>query len=353
MLPKFAALLAGLESMVPGMQARAPVLDEAAAFPERDMADLVDTGLLRATMPVTAGGLGLGVAPEMAAGTLAVLRCLGRGNLALGRLFEAHVNAVRLATRFGDAALLGRIGEGGPAGLWVTDPPGGGLTIADGVVHGAKQFCSGAGHVAHAVVTATDTSGQVRLVYLALGEGTVATRLPSSLAGMRAASTGQVAFHGAPATVFGEPGDYLREPDFSCGAWRTSAATLGGLDALVEQCRLQLRARGRAGDPHQQARFGQALMAAETARLWLAEAAHRAEAADAGADAVAYVGLARLAVEQACLDTIALVQRSLGVAAMQRGNPVERLCRDLATYLRQPAADMVLTEAAALHLEKP
>ncbi|MEJ0019977.1 MAG: hypothetical protein WDN25_26190 [Acetobacteraceae bacterium] len=41
------------------------------------------------------------------------------------------------------------------------------------------------------------------------------------------------------------------------------------------------------------------------------------------------------------------VQRSLGLAAFGTGNPVERICRDLATYLRQPAPDEVLTSAAA------
>ena len=164
---------------------------------------------------------------------------------------------------------------------------------------------------------------------------------------MRAATTGQVAFSGAAGTVFGGPGDYLREPDLSCGAWRTSAVTLGGLEALAEQVGQQLRARGRDGDPHQQARLGQVLIATETARLWMEAAAPQAEAATAGAAAIAYVGLARLAVERATLDVIELAQRSLGVAAVMRGNPVERISRDLAAYLRQPAADMVLTEAAA------
>jgi hypothetical protein len=35
------------------------------------------------------------------------------------------------------------------------------------------------------------------------------------------------------------------------------------------------------------------------------------------------------------------------------GNPVERICRDLGTYLRQPAPDEVLTEAAAYFARRP
>ena len=348
-------LLARLDALLPAMQDRAAALDEAASFPADDIAALGAAGVLFSPLPHRFGGLGIGTQPDTAVATLAVFRLLGRGNLALGRLVEAHVNAFRLVVRYGSETLVQAVAADAEAGhlcaLWVTDPPGSGLSAdANGAVSGHKQFCSGAGHVTRAVVTAED-AGTVRLAYVKLDRGVTVLPLPGGLAGMRAASTGQAEFDRTEATLFGEPGDYLREPDFSCGAWRTSAATLGGLEALTEQLRHQLQERGRGSDPHQQARYGQALMATETARLWMAEAAVRAEADGADpAAAIAYVGLARLAVERACLDVIELVQRSLGVAAMLRTNPVERLCRDLATYLRQPAADMVLTEAAATFL---
>jgi alkylation response protein AidB-like acyl-CoA dehydrogenase len=65
-----------------------------------------------------------------------------------------------------------------------------------------------------------------------------------------------------------------------------------------------------------------------------------------------YVNLARVAVESAALEIIRLVQRSLGLSAFLQTNPVERLMRDLAIYLRQPATDEALTEAAAWFLER-
>jgi alkylation response protein AidB-like acyl-CoA dehydrogenase len=302
--------------------------------------------------------LGWGTEPDGAVGALALLRLLGQGNLAVGRVFEAHVNAIRLIARYGAAQDVTMAAAAAAAGslfaLWVTDPPDAGLTLLPGgILRGRKQFCSGAGHVSHAVMTAQDLDGRVRLVVATLDRNVTVTKLAGGMQGMRAATTGQVHFASVDATPFGAPGDYLREPDFSTGAWRTSAVTLGGLDALLGEAARQLRARGRLDDPHQQARMGQALIAGETARLWMQSAAPRAEAADAApADAIAYVNFARLAVERACLDAIALVQRCLGVAAFIRPNPVERLCRDLATYLRQPAPDMVLTEAAA-HMMPP
>ena len=81
--------------------------------------------------------------------------------------------------------------------------------------------------------------------------------------------------------------------------------------------------------------------------MWTSEAARRAEhAVGSVADQVAYVNLARIAVESACFELMRHAQRGLGLAALVQPNPVERLLRDLATYLRQPAPDLVLTEAA-------
>ncbi len=346
-----AALLSRLEWLIPALQRRAAALDEAAAFPSEDIDALREAGVLRAAAPTALGGAGVGTEPAQAGAALEMFRLLGRGNLAVGRVLEAHVNALRLVARYGDPAVQRRAAEdavcGQLIGLWVTDPPEGGLVVSGGSLTGDKQFCSAAGHATRAVVTATDRLGDTRLVYADVTNGCRVAPLPGGLAGMRAATTGQVRCDGAQGQVFGHAGDYLREPELSCGAWRTSAVTLGGIEVLTEQIASQLVARGRQGDPHQQARMGQALIATETARLWLASAAPRAEAADAGADAVAYVGLARLAVERAALDVIQLAQRSLGVAAVMRGNAAERIARDLAAYLRQPAADCVLTEAAS------
>jgi alkylation response protein AidB-like acyl-CoA dehydrogenase len=251
--------------------------------------------------------------------------------------------------RFGARADAGQL-----FALWVTDPPTGGLRMRrDGGrvrLDGGKQFCSGAGHVTGALVTAEDTDGSTRMLVVPLGIGEVITPLPSPLQGMRAAVTGAVDFTGcwvSSDAVLGGPGDYLREPDFSGGAWRGSAVALGGLVGVLEHGIAQLQASGRWENPHTQARIGQAVIARETSRMWVASAVRVAE--DDAADAsyrVATVGLARIAVETACLDAMRLIQRSIGLSSFRQGTLVELICRDLATYLRQPAPDEVLTEAA-------
>ena len=68
---------------------------------------------------------------------------------------------------------------------------------------------------------------------------------------------------------------------------------------------------------------------------------------------VAYVNLARLAVEAAALELMQLAQRSVGLRAFMRPNPIERISRDLATYLRQPGPDRALTDASAWILAQP
>ena len=94
-------------------------------------------------------------------------------------------------------------------------------------------------------------------------------------------------------------------------------------------------------------RIGEALIALETARMWVHRAALLAESGtDDPGDVANGVNLARIAVETAGLDIIRLAQRGLGLAAFRLGSLAELLLRDLATYLRQPAPDITLTEAA-------
>ena len=326
------------------MQARAPALDTEEAFPGPDIAALTEAGLLEAsyTEPLPLH---------------AVLRLLGAGNLSVGRLFEAHVNAALLVARYGTSAVQAQhrrdVVSGHLFGLWVTDrgPP---VTRRDGILHGSKGPCSGAGHVTRALITVDGPDG-TRMALLDPGSCPI---LPLSkvLTGMRASMNGVIQLDGHPlesSALFGQPGDYLREPMLSTGAWRTSAVTLGGLDALLTATASQLRQKGHADALLQQDRFGRLLIAQETARLWTERAALYSEnAAIPVPDRVAYVNLARIAVETACLDAMQLVQRALGLAAFIKPNPVERILRDLSVYLRQPAPDAVLTEAGLHGLKR-
>ncbi|GCE78919.1 acyl-CoA dehydrogenase family protein [Komagataeibacter oboediens] len=341
------------------LEAEASAGDAQATFPTAGLQRLRQLGVLAAALPRVHGGLGLGTEPHGAAGLLHMLRLVGQGSMALGRVVEGHVNAIRLVCLYGTSAQVARIAQDvhddALYGLWVTDgatplrmeQAAGGLML-----HGGKAFASAARQATHALVTARAERDATRMLLVALDEGRTVQAGGAGLAGMRGAGTGQCDLTGMavlPAAMVGQPGDYLRQPEFSAGAWRGMAVALGGIERLSALLRSQLATRGRAAAPAQQARIGRALIAAETALLWTRRAARMAsgqDQVDAG-DIAATVNLGRLAVERAGLEVIELVERGLGLSAFVRGNVVERLVRDLATYLRQPAPDETLCEAAA------
>lgn len=334
--------------------------DADGAYPLDDVAALRGSGLLTAVLPREFGGDGL------AGGALCdVLRHIGSGSLPLGRLFEGHVNALGLVLRYGSREQVSLVAsearDGKLSGVWNTDDREGLRLLPDCRryrLEGRKILASGAGYIERPIVTASDSSGSRLIVMPRLPFGERADLSQWTAQGMRASATGSVDFSGLAVEaiqIVGGDGDYERQPTFSGGAWRFAAVHLGGMERLFDLLRAHLRSTGRGGNPHQAARLAEAAIAVETARLWVERAASVAEApSDAtGADRiVAYVNLVRLAVERAGLDLMQLVHRSVGLQAFVRPNPIERVSRDLATYLRQPGPDNALTSAAAWALDQ-
>ena len=341
--------------------ARAGDYDEDGAFPAADVAALHQSGLLTAVLPVKFGGA------ELSGLSLSeVLRSIGSGSLPLGRLFEGHVNALELVLRYGSDRRVKLVAEEAQAGklfgVWNTDDAAGLKLLhrhGRSWLEGRKILASGAGHIERPLVTATDENGRRMIVLPKVAAPDRADVSRWTAQGMRASATGAVDFTGVdiePTEIVGREGDYERQPWFSAGAWRFAAVHLGGMERLFDLLRRHLQETNRGQDPHQAARLGRSAMAVETARLWVCQAASIAEGSlgsRAPEQLVAYVNLARLAVEAAALDLMQLAQRSVGLQAFMRPNPIERISRDLATYLRQPGPDRALTDAAAWVLSQP
>jgi alkylation response protein AidB-like acyl-CoA dehydrogenase len=340
---------------------RAPGIDRHGAFPAEDIAHLRAAGLLAAPLPEAWGGAGL-CEPQRVDSLRAVLTAVGRGSLPLGRLYEGHVNALALILRYGGderGRLLADARDGHLFAVWNTEPDPGGLAVAGASLSGAKSFASGAGFVTRPLVTARLSDGERQMLVVPLAPADRADLASWRVQGMRASATGTLDFTDLPvseAMPVGRPSDYGRQPFFFAGAWRFLAVQLGGIEAIVGAHRAHLQATGRGGDPHQRARLGRAVQAAETAHLFVAEAA-RTAIREAGSPqaVIAYVSLARGAVERAGLDVIELAQRSVGLQGFMETHPLERLTRDLATYLRQPGPDGALDGVAdyAMGVERP
>ena len=335
-------------------------LDCDGAFPKAEIVALHRARLLTASLPVELGGV------QPSGVELAVLlRRVGSGSLPLGRLYEGHVNALALVVRYGDATQAERAaseaGDGQLFGVWNTDDPQGLKLLHDGRnrrLVGRKILCSGAGFIQRPLITATDESGRRLMVTPKLDGADRADLSRWTAQGMRASATGTVDFTGLSVEdrdIVGGDGDYERQPFFSGGAWRFLAVHQGGMETLFRLLRQHLNRTQRGGDPHQAARLGEAGICVESARLWVeraAEIAHGPSAASAPDRTVAYVNLARLAVERAGLALLELTHRSIGLQSFMRPNPIERFSRDLSTYLRQPAPDRALTNAAAWILDQ-
>ena len=341
--------------------ARASAYDEDGAYPAEDVAALHECGLATAVLPTNSGGIELsGLA------LCEVLQSIGSGSLPLGRLFEGHVNALELVLRYGERDQVDLVAEevraGKLFGVWNTDDSNDLRLIQRRGRYrlvGRKILASGAGHIERPLVTATDESGRRMMVLPKLRASDRADLSRWKAQGMRASATGTVDFTGVkvdPIEIIGRAGDYERQPWFSGGAWRFAAVQLGGMERLFDLLRRHLQETNRGRDAHQAARLGRSAMAIETARLWVAHAASMTEApvdSRTPEQLVAYVNLARLAVEAAALELMQLIQRSIGLQAFLRPNPIERISRDLVTYLRQPGPDRALTDAAAWILAQP
>lgn len=353
-------------ALAPRLFKQAAASDYEGGFPVEELEWLREDGLLLAPLPAAHGGAGL-AEPEQVLPLLHTLKHIGRGNLAVGRLYEGHVNALQLAQRLGTPRQLATWQADAHAGhlfgVWNTE-------AQDGVrleplpngrfrLNGSKTFASGAGHVARPLLTAALPGGGWQM--LILRADTLAPTLDASFwrpLGMRATASFKADFTGleiGPEDLLGRPGDYYCQPWFSGGAIRFAAVQLGGAEAVFDETRRFLQQLGRTDDPYQRQRLGEMALLIESGNHWLRAAADHAARPTAESDAeatVAYANLVRTAIEEICLRTLQLAERCVGARGLLRPLPLERLHRDLTHYLRQPAPDAAQADAGRFALER-
>ncbi|WP_206930664.1 acyl-CoA dehydrogenase family protein [Roseococcus thiosulfatophilus] len=285
---------------------------------------------------------------------------LGHADLSAGRLFEGHVNVLRLLDDHGDAAQRARAEGAGLLAIWGADDPASPVLLEAGRLSGRKLFCSGAASVGAALVTARTPEGPV-LVWVERPAATRFTDGPAwPVGGMRASESRACALDGLevrPGDVVGGLGDYLAQPAFSGGIWRILALQLGAMRRLDEALRAHLLAHDRAGHPAQRARLMENALDLETTRLWTLAAAEAVEAGQDTEAALARVGLAREVTTRAAEGVLARTRRGIGLpgSVMEGtpgGAPVERLARDLDSFLRQPGPDAALDRATDILLAR-
>ena len=310
------------------------------------------SGLAVAPFPQEFGGIGL-CQPAFHLELCAVLRVLGSADLSVARLFEGHLNAISLVHRYGSRRQMQRLARstanGGLSAVWGADDETGLRITGDcpPILQGRKILASGAGFVSDPIVTAKGADGQMMcLLHLSMDEAVDLSGWNSL--GMRSTATGAIELSGivlTPENFVGEAGDFIRQPYLSGGAWRFCAAQVGATERLVDLFRDHLLARGRGQDPYQLQRLAQNVACAKTARFWVEEAARRLSLEKVEpSNVVAFANLTRMITERCALDVMEIVQRGVGLSSFIRPHPIERISRDLATYLRQPVPDLAMCD---------
>ncbi|TDN37430.1 acyl-CoA dehydrogenase [Hymenobacter sp. UV11] len=397
-----ASVVVAAAQLAPRLLAQAAATDTIGGFPAQEMTWLREAGLLTAALSPSMGGAGLGE-PAAALALLQALYHIGRGNLAVGRLWEGHVNALLLVRCFGTAAQIARAAADARAGhvfgVWNTENPAEGvhlepLPAAPGHyrLRGAKTFASGSGHITRPVLTGMLVAPPAPAVRRDQGPSPLPVPAPTPLLtgwqlvllradeqppvldrsfwrplGMRATASFRADFTGleiGTEDLIGQPNDYYRAPWFGGGAARFAAVQLGGAAAVLDETRRFLRRLGRTDDPYQRQRLGEMLLLHEAGQRWLRGAAEHAALPPTPAEMppparlealAAYVNALRTTTEDICLQTLRLAERSVGARGLLQPEPFERLHRDLTHYLRQPAPDAAQADIGrfALASDKP
>jgi len=296
------------------------------------------------------------------AGEWAAVRAVAAADGAVGRLYEGHLNAVERVALLAPDPLrsdeLAAVARGRLLGVWGADPlpsegepawlepDGGGWAL-----RGVKVFCSGAGGLDRAVVTARHPlGGPPRLAYVALEDGVEVDRAWFRGAGMRASESHRVIFHGATVlALLGQPGELVREPWFSRDAMRTAAAWAGIADSAAADALAQLAARPEPDDL-QAAAAARIAAARATIDRWLEHGAARADA-EPDAPLVELAVQLRLAIAEAGRALLDEAARACGSRPFATGSALDRARRDFELFVLQHRLEPMLVRTGRALLE--
>ena len=249
----------------------------------------------------------------------------GREDLSLAKLAEAHWDAVSILRESGREPVAGV-----KYAVWASEIPGRPMHFADGRLSGTKEFCSGAGLVDRALVSAGALLLEVDLAAHAERIQTDASGWQTEA--FRATQTSALTFGDCPAETIGDANWYVDRPGFWQGACGPAAAWAGGAAGLVDD------AMAKRDDPHTIAH-----LAAMHANVWATEALLAVAAAEfdrnPNANAMVRALEVRHLVEQLCTDTLRRFARALGPAPLAKHADIARRYAELDLFLRQSHAE--------------
>jgi alkylation response protein AidB-like acyl-CoA dehydrogenase len=358
--------------LAPRFAARAAAHDRDGTFPVDDFADLRAAGMFGLMVPARLGGLGAGFA-----GYADVAYELARGNGATALVFNMHASVTgalagippAMASALGvpdsffearDEILRGA--AGGKFYAVAMSERGAGSRLSqlstmygaeDGGyrVKGAKTFVSGSGHAdAYLVAARSADDPQTVSQFLVPADTPGITVEPTwDSLGMRATCSHDVHLDvrvPRETLLGGVEGLALwfaqLMPHWLVASY--AAVYVGVAQAAVDAAVAHLTGRGLASLANVRSRVGRADAAVAAARLTVAEAARRVDAAAGDTDTNRWVWRAKLLAGTTAADVAASMLEAAGTSATRRGNPLERLYRDARCGSLQPATSDVCAD---------
>lgn len=335
-------------------------LDRGTRGPAEELLAFRNFGLLSAPLPVAYGGQNWGLSPPTASPLFKLLMAIGGISLPMARLFEGHVNAVRLIHANGTddqkSHVFGKVRHGALLGVWGADGPNPVKLSAEGGLSGQKIFASGIGYVSLAIVTATDEAEKHQMVLIDTSDPARQSPEDWDVLAMVGSVSGGFdcsSINIASSDTLGTTGAMFQEPDFHGGLWRLCACYAGAMRRIVEDLAAKHASSPQPQDCLNRHRIGQAIICTQTAEYW-ADAA--CTAAELGGDitthaAIARVLFAREAIEREAVHLFEIAERMGGTATHFRIHDIGRMIRDLRLYLRQAGLDNKLDYAVQLWLK--
>jgi alkylation response protein AidB-like acyl-CoA dehydrogenase len=263
---------------------------------------------------------------------------IGREDLSLARLAEAHVDALAILAEAGR-----RPNPNALYGVWAAETSDRPLrlsrTLTGLELNGSKAFCTGAGLLDRALITVSAPDQRIVDVNLRVSRGALGIDCSGWHAGAFSETrTAEVAFDRvavAEEDVIQDSDWYLDRPGFWHGACGPAACWAGGAVGLVDYACSQSRS-----DPHTLAHLGALHADAWTLRACLDSAGREIDEDPVDrANARIRALTLRHVVEQACTDVLRRIARAYGPRPLAFDCHISRRYQELDLYVRQSHAE--------------
>lgn len=274
------------------------------------------------------------------------LATLGACSLSVGRSIEPHLDAVSILHQARQQSQPEELEQLTAAGnsCW-------GVFAAEGKDHhlrahrqgsgwiltGTKPWCSLAGRLSHAIVTARTDNGRRAFAVNLKDPGVSAVAAGWVALGLPEVTSGPVSFEHVPAVPVGAPGWYFARPGFAWGGAGVAALWFGAATAVAR--RVYAHCAGREPDQIALLQLGLVDGHLTAARNALAMAARQADSDAHTAGASLSAARARAAVVHASEAILELASHAMGPEPLAFDADHAARVADLTVYLRQDHAE--------------